>query len=55
MYIKAIRNVLLVFADSNNTIMGSYKNMFFIFGLVDYFVIGITVEPHIQIKGKDNV
>lgn len=53
MYIKAIRNVLLVFADSNNAIMGSYKNMFFIFGLVDYFVIGFAVGPHSTIKGMD--
>lgn len=33
--------------------MGSFRNMFFIFGLVDYFVIGIAVEPHSTIKGMD--
>ncbi|XP_065923905.1 ryncolin-4-like isoform X1 [Magallana gigas] len=32
--------------------MVSFWNMFFTFGLVDYFVIGIAVEPHSKIKGN---
>nr|XP_034328008.1 microfibril-associated glycoprotein 4 [Crassostrea gigas] len=32
--------------------MGSFRNMFLIFGLVDYLVIGIAVEPHSTIKGN---
>lgn len=35
--------------------MGLFGNIFFIFGLVDYFVIVIAVEPHLKIKGMDNV
>lgn len=35
--------------------MISFGNMLFISGLVDYFVIMIAVDPHVQIKGKDNV
>ncbi|XP_052706779.1 uncharacterized protein LOC128182222 [Crassostrea angulata] len=50
MHIKAIRNVSSI--ESNNAIMGSFRSMFFIFGLVDYFVIGIAVEPHSTIKGN---
>lgn len=33
--------------------MVSLRSMLFIFGLVDYFVIGIAVEPHSKIKGMD--
>ena len=51
MHIKAIRNVSSI--ESNNAIMGSFRSMLFIFGLVDYFVIGIAVEPHSTIKGMD--
>lgn len=51
MYIKALRNALSI--QSNNAIMVSFWNMFFTFGLVDYFVIGIAVEPHSKIKGMD--
>uniref|UniRef100_K1RGK7 Ficolin-1 n=1 Tax=Magallana gigas TaxID=29159 RepID=K1RGK7_MAGGI len=32
--------------------MGLFRNMFFIFGLVDLFVIGTAVEPHSTIKGN---
>nr|XP_034328009.1 ryncolin-1-like [Crassostrea gigas] len=32
--------------------MGSFRNMFLIFGLVDLFVIGIAVEPQSTIKGN---
>ncbi|XP_052704318.1 ryncolin-4-like [Crassostrea angulata] len=32
--------------------MGLFRNMFFIFGLVDLFVIGTAVEPHSAIKGN---
>uniref|UniRef100_A0A8W8IS30 Uncharacterized protein n=1 Tax=Magallana gigas TaxID=29159 RepID=A0A8W8IS30_MAGGI len=32
--------------------MGSFASIFFIFGLVDYFVIGIAVKPHSTIKGN---
>uniref|UniRef100_K1QJN6 Angiopoietin-4 n=1 Tax=Magallana gigas TaxID=29159 RepID=K1QJN6_MAGGI len=46
----AIRNVSSI--ESNNAIMGSFRSMFSIFGLVDYFVIGIAVEPHSTIKGN---
>lgn len=53
MYIKAIRNVLLI--ESNNAIMGSFRNMFFIFGLLDLFVMGIALEPHSSIKGMDKL
>lgn len=34
--------------------MGLFGNIFFIFGLVDYFVIVIAVEPRLKIKGMDN-
>lgn len=51
MYIKALRNTLSI--QSNNAIMVLIRNMFFTFGLVDYFVIGIAVEPHSKIKGMD--
>lgn len=50
-HIKAIRNVSSI--ESNNAIMGSFRSMFSIFGLVDYFVIGIAVEPHSTIKGMN--
>lgn len=33
--------------------MGLFGNI--IFGLVEYFVIVIAVEPHLKIKGMDNV
>lgn len=49
MYIKAISNVLSI--ESNNAIMGCFASMFFIFGLVDCFIIVIAVEPHSKIKG----
>ncbi|XP_052704320.1 microfibril-associated glycoprotein 4-like [Crassostrea angulata] len=32
--------------------MVSFRNMFFTFGLVDYFVTGIAVEPHSKLKGN---
>eukprot|EP00105_Crassostrea_gigas_P000190 XP_011411909.1 PREDICTED: ryncolin-1-like isoform X1 [Crassostrea gigas] len=32
--------------------MGSFRNMFFIFGLLDLFVMGIALEPHSSIKGN---
>lgn len=41
--------------ESNNAVMGLFGNIFFIFGLVDYFVIVIAVEPHLEIKGMDTV
>lgn len=50
-YIKAIRNVLSI--ESKYAIMGSFASIFFICGLVDYFEIGIAVEPHSTIKGMD--
>lgn len=50
MYIKAIRNVHPLKVKTP-----SFGNMLFISGLVDYFVIVIAVDPHVQIKGKDNV
>lgn len=33
--------------------MGFFGNIFFIFGLVDYFVIVIVVEFYLKIKGMD--
>lgn len=52
-YIKAIRHVLSI--ERNNAIMGSFGNMLFILGLVDFSVVVIAVEPHSKIKGLDNV
>lgn len=49
MYIKAIRHALSI--ESNDAIMGCFARMFFIFGLVDCFVLVIAVEPHSKIKG----
>lgn len=49
MYIKAIRHALSI--ESNDAIMGCFASMFFIFGLVDCFVLVIAVEPHSKIKG----
>lgn len=34
--------------------MGFFGNIFFIFCLVDYFVIVIVVEFYLKIKGMDN-
>lgn len=48
-YIKAIRHALSI--ESNDAIMGCFASMFFIFGLVDCFVLVIAVEPHSKIKG----
>lgn len=49
LYILALGNVLSI--ERNNAIMGSFGNMLFILGLVDFSVVVIAVEPHSKIKG----
>lgn len=56
MYVYVYKNNLkCLFIESYNVIMGFFGYIFFIFGLVDNFVIVIVVEFYLKIKGMDNV